>query len=555
MSSHSSSPPPSSTNPLGGPAKHRFRQAVLRQWSGYVALVRVCPSCGQENRETDLFCTGCARDIRDEPVQSSQDDRAGVDLLNRRLAREERLRSRARVHMAQGGGGWIFIGLVIVAISVAIQADPFVRLLFWFVGIGLGMLGIWQIRRDGSTLRAWGYILSSIATSFLVLIAVRALAGPEMTAEPGASPDPTATPALTTRTISDDAGTAPSGTGIRGDVSMYRGGPYHDGQLAGPAPVNTPKLVWRFDTGGEVYSSPAISNGMLYVASKDGVLFALDAASGSERWQFRISEYVTRSSPAVIDGTVYIGGGFGFYAIDAKTGQQRWSIPIRYAGQASPTVANGVVIVTSQEGWVYALDAATGETVWRTATDGLAFGAPAIIGEQVIYGTDNGVVNNVELGSGRLTWRATVAGAVYASPVVSQSTVIVTTQAGTMVAFDLIDGTQRWSFAHGGSEAVALSDGLVVLSASDGGIYGVDPVTGTQRWMYPTGKQDLSAPVTTGDVILTGAGDTLLALDPRTGAGLWYFLAGDVIETSPAVVDGYVFFGSRDGFVYAVSDR
>ncbi|MDQ3539292.1 MAG: PQQ-binding-like beta-propeller repeat protein, partial [Chloroflexota bacterium] len=359
MSSDAPRKPSSSTNPLGGPAKHRFRQVILRQWSGYVALVRVCPACGHENRETDLFCTGCARNLRDEPIQSSQDDRAGVDLLNRRLAREERHRSRSRAHLAQGGGGWIFVGLVLVMISIVMQAEPFVRLLFWLGGIGLGIVGIWQIRRDGSTLRVWGYILTSIAASFLVLITVRALAGEEITADPDVSLNQAATPEPGIGPIPGASGTPPAANGITGEVAMYRGGPRHDGQLAGPAPANAPKLTWRFDTGGEVYSSPAIANGTLYVASKDGILYALDAASGTEQWRFRISEYVTRSSPAVIDGTVYIGGGFAFYAIDAATGQQQWSVPIRYAGQASPTVANGVVIVTSQEGWIYALKVGT----------------------------------------------------------------------------------------------------------------------------------------------------------------------------------------------------
>jgi len=555
MTSEPSSNSASSTNPLGGPAKHRFRQAVRRQWSGYVALVRVCSVCGHENRETDLFCTGCARDIRGEPVQSSEDDRAGVDLLNRRLAQEERQRSRTRAHMAQGGGGWIFVGLLLVVIAVAMATDPVVRFLVWLAGIALGLLGIWQIRRDGSTLRAWGYILTSIAAALLVLIGVRALTGQETAAEPEIVPIAVATPGLSTEPDPGVSGATPPGDGITGEVTMYRGGPEHAGQLPGPPPATAPRIAWRFDTGGEVYSSPAITNGILYVASKDGLLFALDAHSGTERWRFRISEYVTRSSPAVINGTVYIGGGFGFHALDAITGQPRWSVPIQYAGQASPTVANGTVLVTSQEGWIYALDATTGETVWRTSTDGLVFGAPAIIGDQVIYATDTGVVNTVELETGRLIWRATVAGAIFASPVASQSSVVVTTQAGTLVAFNRADGSQQWSFAHGGSEAAALSDPLVVLSASDGGVYGIDPAGGEQRWAYPTGKRDLSSPVIAGDVVLTGAGDTLLALDSRTGAGLWYFLAGDVIETSPVVVDGYVFFGSRDGFVYAVTDR
>ena len=53
----------------------------------------------------------------------------------------------------------------------------------------------------------------------------------------------------------------------------------------------------------------------------------------------------------------------------------------------------------------------------------------------------------------------------------------------------------------------------------------------------------------------SGAGDSLLALDIATGKASWYFLAGDIIESAPTVIDGWVFFGSRDGFLNAVRDR
>ena len=33
---------------------------------------------------------------------------------------------------------------------------------------------------------------------------------------------------------------------------------------------------------------------------------------------------------------------------------------------------------------------------------------------------------------------------------------------------------------------------------------------------------------------------------------MWTFLAGDNVWTSPAVVDGVVYFGSHDGFIYAI---
>ena len=38
--------------------------------------------------------------------------------------------------------------------------------------------------------------------------------------------------------------------------------------------LDTGEIVWRYATGGGIHSSPAISNGMVYIGSKDGVIYA-----------------------------------------------------------------------------------------------------------------------------------------------------------------------------------------------------------------------------------------------------------------------------------------
>ena len=81
-----------------------------------------------------------------------------------------------------------------------------------------------------------------------------------------------------------------------------------------PPPIPTPNLLWRFHTDGSV-SSPAVAEGLVYIGSYDTHVYALDAATGEERWRFKTG-YVHDSSPAVVDGVVYIGGWDGYvYAI------------------------------------------------------------------------------------------------------------------------------------------------------------------------------------------------------------------------------------------------
>jgi len=74
--------------------------------------------------------------------------------------------------------------------------------------------------------------------------------------------------------------------------------------------------VWRFNAGGRVFSSPAYVDGILYVGSGIGKVYAVEAQTGQEVWQFEAGGAVY-SSPVVADGVVYFGGMDGYlYAVN-----------------------------------------------------------------------------------------------------------------------------------------------------------------------------------------------------------------------------------------------
>lgn len=75
--------------------------------------------------------------------------------------------------------------------------------------------------------------------------------------------------------------------------------------------------IWRLDTGGSVLSSPALSGDRrtVVVGSSSGDLFAIDAATGAERWRFTTDGPIT-SSPALVGDRVYIASKEGsLYAL------------------------------------------------------------------------------------------------------------------------------------------------------------------------------------------------------------------------------------------------
>jgi outer membrane protein assembly factor BamB len=79
----------------------------------------------------------------------------------------------------------------------------------------------------------------------------------------------------------------------------------------------------------------------------------------------------------VANGIVYVGSGDGgVYAINATTGQIVWKTVTGGAVNSSPEVANGVVYVGSSDGGMYAINATTGQIVWKLATGGAVDSPP-----------------------------------------------------------------------------------------------------------------------------------------------------------------------------------
>ena len=155
------------------------------------------------------------------------------------------------------------------------------------------------------------------------------------------------------------------------------------------------------DQGGGIESSPAVAGGLVYIFVRDltsnPAVVAFDAATGVVRWSAPVHSDVVTSSPAVANGTVYVGhgsfvgGGFfsgGIIALDALTGEEKW----RFAGAqdyvtSSPAVAAGVVYVLSWDGRLFAVDATTGALLRRVPVPALFPGSdssPAVADGRVI---------------------------------------------------------------------------------------------------------------------------------------------------------------------------
>ncbi|WP_113702073.1 caspase, EACC1-associated type [Nonomuraea lactucae] len=324
----------------------------------------------------------------------------------------------------------------------------------------------------------------------------------------------------------------------------------------GASTAPTRAIGWTYTTGGYIISSPAVADGTVYIGSSDDKVYALDAATGRVRWTYTTGGDVY-SSPAAAGGIVFAGSGDGkVHALDAATGRARWTRATKGAVDSNPAVAGGTVYVGSRDGKVYALEAATGRVRWTRATGGAVLSSPAVAGGVVYVGSDDDTVYALEAATGRVRWTRTTGGAVDSSPAVAGGTVYVGSGDGKVYALEAADGGVRWTRALGGAvlSSPAVVKGVVYVGGGDGKVYALGAADGRVRWSHATGgKIDSRPAVADGVVYVGGHDDKVRALDATTGRVRWsHTTLGDISWSNPVVADGLVYVGSTDGKVYAL---
>ncbi len=234
---------------------------------------------------------------------------------------------------------------------------------------------------------------------------------------------------------------------------------------------------------------------------------------------------------------VYPGGG-----VDGFAGVT-WRFQTSGAVRSSPTVADDVLFVGSTDGRLYALDATRGEELWHFEGDSPVVSTAAVAGDLVFYGDRAGILRALHRTDGTLRWRLS-----------------------TGVDMPLPWGNEGWDYY---TSSPAVLEGIVLFGSRDGHLYAVEAETGSELWRYPTDGQIWSSPAVADGTVFVGSADgSLHAVDLASGEPRWrYDTEGRshvsaefgfdrrTIQSSPSVADGRVFFGSRDGHVYAVESQ
>lgn len=307
-------------------------------------------------------------------------------------------------------------------------------------------------------------------------------------------------------------------------------------------------------------------------ADQDKV-FALDpkgsviAYQGKQRlWEKRVSKQGLSSGVEAAEGIVIVGNQKGqVFALDQATGEQKWQAQTTGALISAALIQSGRAIMVSNDGTVYAFDVQTGQQAWTYKLPNVQFSlrgqaAPISIDPRTVaVGTANGYIYAIDSLTGvpRMQRRVAISDGrsdiqrligILGEPVMAERFLISTSYQGQVTALDLSSQMVVWSQDISSLNGPAVADGKVFVTSSDGKLVAYDLMTGQEVWKNDQLlNRNLSNPVAFASYIVVGDLDGVLHLfDPNSGQLVGRANSSGEVR-SLRVVDGKLFVATRKG--------
>jgi hypothetical protein len=242
---------------------------------------------------------------------------------------------------------------------------------------------------------------------------------------------------------------------------MFRHDLNHTGSSTS-TPANFNYLRWTYTAGSKVaFSSPAVVDGRVYVGSNDHKVHCLNASTGAHLWNYTTGDTVY-SSPAVVDGRVYVGSyDDKVYCVDAYTGAHIWDYPTGDYVYSSPAVVNGSVYIGSSDNKVYCLNASTGAHLWNYPTGGDVFSSPAVVDGRVYVGSWDRSIYCLDAETGATIWSYATGWAVESSPAVVDGIVYVGSWDQKVYAIGVVTSQYPVTIGPGTYRVTTISNSII----------------------------------------------------------------------------------------------
>jgi len=177
-------------------------------------------------------------------------------------------------------------------------------------------------------------------------------------------------------------------------------------------PSPEPGTEWRFRWTRNFWpdrvhnaAQAVVVGDRVYVGSKDGTVFCLNAADGKDAWATRGLGCIVNTL-ACVQGVVIAASLEGVHGLDAGSGEKKWCVPGPGGFTVAPLVAEDRVFVGSRLGTMFCLDAGGGNVVWKRDIGAPILQSAAWDGGRLFVATEDLFMRCLDAKSGKEVWKS-----------------------------------------------------------------------------------------------------------------------------------------------------
>jgi outer membrane protein assembly factor BamB len=338
---------------------------------------------------------------------------------------------------------------------------------------------------------------------------------------------------------------------------------------------------WMFRTSGSIWSTPVVTDSVIYFGSRDSIFYAVDLKYGRELWHYK-TPFPINSKAAVSDQMVLFESGFRLYALNKITGHLLWSYVANHSvpeisigftdyHHSSPLVSNHVAYYGDGWGNINGINTDKGTLVFQFTIHNDSINAirstPVIYDNKIYFGDWLGHVYAVSLTSGSLVWKytnqdvRTYYGAVVSDMVIKDSVLYYGSQHDVFAPLNIATGKPVWTYKEELHTYLPSTpvfyDSSVIIGTTIFRLSVLSLHRGKVQWAFNADGIFFTTPIIRDSVLIInssyfGSHGTLYFIDCKDGHYINGFEIPKASPTSPVLSGNTLLIGDGNGVLYAL---
>lgn len=317
--------------------------------------------------------------------------------------------------------------------------------------------------------------------------------------------------------------------------------------------------LWTFNMESPVHSSPALYKDYIYVVSSQGILKAIDMETGEEEWDIDL-ESPSTSSPIIHKNRLYVGCEDGLKIVNINSHKIIKEYDCDNVA-AAPFYYKDVIYFGSDDGHLYGVDE-DAKVKLNKKLDGELKTSPIVVDDSIYIGSTNGKMYSIGTDKDK-NWEFTTGDEVLSSPAYVNETILFGSSDGSIYCLNESKGELIWKTDLSNkvisSPTIDEYDNSVFVGSDAGNMTCLDVRDGNIKWSHSTGDKVQSTAALKDNLVAFGSNNGVLyVLNKYTGAEEFTYNPGTVlfnsaITSSPVINGNSLLFGDDSGNLYSLN--